>query len=368
MHGPLARTISFLVCVLLASAGAPAQGTPDPPARYTSRQFDQLRRKAEMGYEQQQIELASAYLTGRGVPRNLVLAAKWYEKAAGAGNVLAQSQIAIFYEYGIGVRADLARAFHWYQLASASGLAAAKVNLGVCYLKGIGTPPRPATARALFLQAAKKGYGAGAAFLGMMDYFGMGGTPVDKTAAKKWFLLGTRLNDPMAGFQLAYLYGKDEAPSPDLRKIFELLRNAAKQGRMDAKHCLGLLLLKYPEMAQSRQEAQLLLEESSAAGKWRSSVSLAILALHGETTAPDPTRAYYYFYLARLQGGPTAGRMVEPELARLRQTLSKAEQRSIEARADDSFRHRIAGVLVIADGSSEANFPLVVGVNPGHPE
>lgn len=367
MYGPLARTFSFLVCVILANAGVPAQSKPEPAASYTTRQFDQLRRKAEMGYEQQQVELASAYLTGRGVPRNLALAAKWYEKAAGAGNVQAQSEIASFYEYGIGVRADLTRAFHWFQLASASGLPAAKVNLGVCYLKGIGIAPRPATARSLFLQAAKKGYGPGATFIGLMEYFGMG-TPVDKAAAERWFTLGVRLNDPIAAFELTYLYRKDETPSPELHRTFELLRSAAVQGRIDVKHCLGLLLLKYPAMAQSIEEGALLLEEASRAGRWRSSVALGILARDGSQSAADPSRAYYYFYLARLQGGPTARRLVEPELTKLRQRLTKAEQRSVESRADGAFRRLLSEAVVVPVSGSGGNFPFVVGVNPGHPE
>jgi TPR repeat protein len=58
----------------------------------------------EPGSIQQQIELAAAYLTGRGVNRDEKMGAYWYEKAAAAGQPRAQEQIGYFYQIGLAAR------------------------------------------------------------------------------------------------------------------------------------------------------------------------------------------------------------------------------------------------------------------------
>ena len=98
---------------------------------------------AERGSIQQQIELAAAYLAGRGVPRDEAQAAYWYEKAANAGDPGAQQQIGFFYQAGIGVKRDPARAAQWFGRAVSGGLISAKVNLGVAYVWGLGRAQRP---------------------------------------------------------------------------------------------------------------------------------------------------------------------------------------------------------------------------------
>jgi uncharacterized protein len=163
MQRSLTHTISYIINgLILAIAASTAVGLPAPQKSKSDQHLAEIRKRAEMGYQDQQIELASIYLAGRDVPQDYALAAKWYAKAAGAGNVQAQTQIALFYQYGTGVRADPGRAFHWFQLAAASGAPGAKVNLGVCYLNGVGTPKNTSTAKGLFLEAANKGFGLGA--------------------------------------------------------------------------------------------------------------------------------------------------------------------------------------------------------------
>jgi TPR repeat protein len=259
------------------------------------------------------------------------------------------------------------RAFHWFQLAAASGAPGAKVNLGACYLDGVGVPKNPSFAKQLFIEAANKGFGLGATYIGLMEYFGTG-TPVDKTGAEKWFVLGARLNDPMAGFNLAHLFVRGEGRSYDLRRVFELLRSSSKHGDVASKHSLGMLLLSHPDMAQSEHEARDLLEEASDAGNWRSSALLGIMARDGLTMTADPSRAYYYFSLARLQAGSTNRQLLEPDLKILKQKLSKEEQRSIEARADGWFQHHVPWVFVLDDSWSGQNSPLFTGTRENTPE
>src|SRR5215831_1008943 len=59
-----------------------------------------VRTAAEHGHVHDQIALGNAYLSGRGVNQDFKLAAYWYEKAAGAGDPLAQNEIGYFYQVG----------------------------------------------------------------------------------------------------------------------------------------------------------------------------------------------------------------------------------------------------------------------------
>src|SRR5579863_78361 len=75
-------------------------------ARAINPDIPRMQAGAERGSIQQQIELAAAYLAGRGVPRDEKQAAYWYQKAANAVDPGAQQQIGFFYQAGIGVERD----------------------------------------------------------------------------------------------------------------------------------------------------------------------------------------------------------------------------------------------------------------------
>jgi hypothetical protein len=317
-----------------------------------------VRARAEQGYVQEQIELAAAYLAGRGVPHDAVQAAHWYLKAAESGSPEAENEIGYFYQTGIGVPADLERAVHWFQLASASGMAWAKVNLGVSYLRGNGVRADPSTARRLFLEAVDKGAGPAATYLGVMAYFGFG-TPVDKAAAEHWFQTGAKLHDPESSYDLAILICQNEGPRHNLRRASELLRTASAKGLVAAKHALGLLLVNHPELAQSPLEARLALETASDAGNWRSSTLVAILERDGRSgSAADPSRAYYHFRLAALQGGEEGERAVGPDVAALKLKLSSEQQAALGAQAEASFQmHKTPMAFVLKRGDKDGAFP-----------
>jgi hypothetical protein len=60
------------------------------------------------------------YAHGEGVPRDIVQAVKWYEKAAGQGDMEGQLVMGFMYESGDGAPQDYVRAYMWYSLAAAS--------------------------------------------------------------------------------------------------------------------------------------------------------------------------------------------------------------------------------------------------------
>ncbi len=156
----LSRALLVVLAALVFTAAFALSDTP--PDNKTQKEFDHIRKLAEKGHVPEQIELAAAYMTGRGVTQDLATAARWFQKAAEAGDPDAENQIGYFCQHGIGVPVDSVRAFHWYQLAAASGSLQAKVIMGVSYLNGTGTRRNPSTARQLLLEAAQEGSGVAA--------------------------------------------------------------------------------------------------------------------------------------------------------------------------------------------------------------
>ncbi|UWZ82231.1 tetratricopeptide repeat protein [Occallatibacter riparius] len=325
--------------------------------------MNDLRKRAEQGYPEQQLELAKAYLMGKGVPQDLEKAAHWYEMAARRGNPEAENQIAYFYQKGIGVPTDPVRAFHWYQLASASGLVWAKVNLGVSYLYGMGVPKNASTARHLFQEAVGNGNGLAAAYLGHMDYFGLGG-PVDKAAADKWFVIGSKLHDPIAAYSLGLLYSEYDDHSKDNHRAAELFRFSARKGYILAKHELGRLLVNHPELAKSPQEARTLLLEASGAGLWNSSAVLGALARDGIGEPADAGHAYYWFFLSKLQGGAIAEKVVARDVSVLEQELPDRELAKLSKEAQDRFGQQPKAVMFLSqlgdDGGVQLRVPVIL--------
>lgn len=76
---------------------------------------------AQQGNDYAQKMLADLYEEGRGLPKNLLLAADWREKAAKRGNVQAQFLLGKMYLAGAGVGQDKARAAYWLNRAAIEG-------------------------------------------------------------------------------------------------------------------------------------------------------------------------------------------------------------------------------------------------------
>lgn len=84
---------------------------------------------AAQGSVDGQVQLATAYYLGRGLPQDMGQAAHWYREAAKNGDVGAQYLIASMYESGLGVDRDLRLARYWYDIAARNGDEAAPAKL-----------------------------------------------------------------------------------------------------------------------------------------------------------------------------------------------------------------------------------------------
>ena len=67
------------------------------------------------------IKLAQMYEEGNRMPKDMVCAVKWYEKAAKFGDMEAQNTLGYFYYQGIGVLKNHTESIKWYEKAALQG-------------------------------------------------------------------------------------------------------------------------------------------------------------------------------------------------------------------------------------------------------
>ncbi len=145
-------------------------------------------------------ELASREADGRGMPRDLALAAKLYEKLAQAGYAPAQYKLAGHYEKGSGVVRDLGPAKLWYGRAAEQGHARSMHNLAVLYAENPSASGRPdyATAASWFRRAAESGVRDSQYNLAVLYARGLGLTQ-DLVQSYVWFSAAAQQGDEDAG-------------------------------------------------------------------------------------------------------------------------------------------------------------------------
>jgi TPR repeat protein len=88
-----------------------------------------LKSAAEAGVARAQTRLAWSYEAGKGVDRDIELAAKWFTTAAQGGDGEAMYALAVMYSTGAGQSKDTAQAEQWLQRSAAAGYPAAIADL-----------------------------------------------------------------------------------------------------------------------------------------------------------------------------------------------------------------------------------------------
>lgn len=144
-------------------------------------------------------DLASRASEGRGMTRDLGLAAKIFEKLAGAGYAPAQYKLGSLYEKGVGMPRDLVQAKLWYGRAAELGNARAMHNLAVIHAENPTASGKP-----------------------------------DFATASQWFKRGAEFGLRDSQYNLAVLYARGLGVSQDLEQSYLWFSAAAAQGDSDA--------------------------------------------------------------------------------------------------------------------------------------
>jgi len=151
-------------------------------------------RSGNVGNAAAQYDLAARYLEGRGVSRDLKLAAEFFEKSAAQGFAQAQYRLGSMYEKGVGVERDFGRARKYYVSAAEAGNARAMHNLAVLSAEGNDGKPDYATASEWFRKAADLGVRDSQYNLAILHARGLG-VPQSLTQSYKWFAAAASQGD-----------------------------------------------------------------------------------------------------------------------------------------------------------------------------
>ena len=143
---------TFLAAALLAT---PVHADFDGGMEaYANQEYDaafiQLLPEAEKGIARAQCAVALMYHHGRGVGKDLLKAAEWYEKAARQNNVVALNNLGVMYRRGNGVARTSARAIELFEKATLLGYGLSAYHLADMYRRGEGVDRDPLRAYVLY--------------------------------------------------------------------------------------------------------------------------------------------------------------------------------------------------------------------------
>ena len=151
---------------------------------------EEVKAKAESGDADSEFQLGRRYAKGRGVPKDLAEAVKWYRKAAEQGFAKAQRNLGWCYFNGEGIAKDYGEAVKWNRKAAEQNNAVAQNALGFCYAEGKGVAKNQAEAVKWYRKAAEQNYALAQFNLGVSYYNGEGVTK-DYVYAYMWLLLAS---------------------------------------------------------------------------------------------------------------------------------------------------------------------------------
>ncbi len=117
-----------------------------------------VREAAGKGDAAAQLQLAMAYASGGGVPKDEAESLKWLRKSAEQGYAEAQVNLAGCYEKGVMVPEDAVEAVKWFRKSADHLYDGAQYSLGQCYAEGRGVPKDNVTASMWFYVAAEWGH------------------------------------------------------------------------------------------------------------------------------------------------------------------------------------------------------------------
>jgi hypothetical protein len=123
-----------------------------------------LDKAAKAGNAMAQLRLAMLYGQGDGVPRNIKTAIYWYTQAAQAGEPGSQAELATYYEEGDVIPEDWSMAMRLYQASAMQGWMKGQFGFGRCYEFGIGVPQNRQQAIAWFARSGAQGNAKGTYF------------------------------------------------------------------------------------------------------------------------------------------------------------------------------------------------------------
>ena len=158
--------------------------------------FENTKAKAEQGDVSAEYNLGAMYRSGKGVPKDIQEAVKWYRKAAEQGDPNAQYLLGAMYAAD---EFSVSKSIHEAVIRNYYGQ-----SVGDDVLRGDGMPQNYAEAAKWYRKAAEQGNADGQRNLGVMCAYG-DGVPQDYVDAYTWSNLAAAQGDTIASENRDYI-------------------------------------------------------------------------------------------------------------------------------------------------------------------
>lgn len=272
-----------------------------------------IQRAADAGSAEGQHRLALAFATGdASVPRNPARAVELFEKAAAQGHRRAQLNLGLIFLRGQGVPRDVIQARAWLEKASADGDPYATYALGRAMAEN--APPAsadPTRAADLFRRAAEKGHMLAALRYGLALADGSG-VKQDQAAAQRWLVQAQQNGVPEAALALGDMAvrtpaTRDKAANEKiLKSAISWYQAAANAGVPSGQFKLANAYLAGSGMPRDPVQAQFWYGRAAQQGLPEAQQALGVMLLTGSAGTSDPVEAFKWLYLAERGGHPEA--------------------------------------------------------------
>ncbi|MGH7970655.1 MAG: PEGA domain-containing protein, partial [Limisphaerales bacterium] len=217
----------------------------------------EVKRSADAGYAESQLQLGGMYASGTGVKKDLGKAAKWQRKAAEQGLARAQYQLGLDYANGEGVKPDPVEAAQWFRKAADQRMVEAEYEVGLCCLYGRGVPENGTEAVSFFRKAAAQGLAYGEYQIGNCYLQGTG-VAKDIEEGIKWIRSAAQKGVPPAQNTLGHCYERGQGVPKDTVQAYKWFALAAAQ---DDEHALDI------KVSMAKLEAELTKDQVAQAQK-----------------------------------------------------------------------------------------------------
>ena len=145
------------------------------------------------------VDLGHIYEEGEQGPKNLIEAAKWYRKAAEAGDLDVQASLGLVLLNGTGLKQDFVEARHWCETAAKRNSDLGMCCVGMIHQRGLGVPRDSHEAAKWYRSAAELDNVTAMELLGEM-YASGDGVKTNRVTAYLWFIRAAS-KDSKAAFE-----------------------------------------------------------------------------------------------------------------------------------------------------------------------
>jgi hypothetical protein len=277
---------------------------------------------AQYGMPKAQTRLGLCYLRGLGVPANQAEARHWLDRAAGAGDVTAQTELASLALQGISGPYERSafpapdnRAEPDFQLAAAlarraatNGSAEAQALLAFILGLAPSIPRQPGEADALYCEASRAGAPLGQ--LGHAMALLRQGTPQAASEAHDLMTEAAEAGLATAQFMLGAMAEAGIGGAADLETAARHYRNASEHGHTVAKTRLGLALLIGRGTPRNLVEAETWLRRAAQDNEVVASAVLGEFHASPDRQPANPAESLHWYRHAAELGHPAAAHIV----------------------------------------------------------